>query len=350
MIRMVEYVWMDGAQPTQKLRSKTKFLNIAADSKVSLEDFPDWGYDGSSTYQSEGQCSDLILKPVSFIKDALNDVNKDFVVMCEVLNPDETPHVTNTRAKLRAACEQMKPNEDPWIGFEQEYTLFKGHLPLGWPEGGFPAPQGPFYCGVGADEVHGRQLVMEHAKVCIDSNLMIFGLNAEVMPGQWEFQVGYRGISSESADPLTVSDHLWLARWYLYRLGEGCDIIATLDPKPVKGDWNGAGLHTNFSTSSTRNKECGIQAINAAVERLSMRHEQHIEVYGHGLKERLTGLHETCNISEFKHGVSDRQASIRIPAGVAKNGYGYLEDRRPGANADPYMIATKLIESICLEK
>ena len=238
-------------------------------------------------------------------------------------------------------------SQDPWIGFEQEYTLFKGNTPLGWPENGYPAPQGPFYCGVGADETFGREMVQDHLEACLDANLMLFGINAEVMPGQWEFQVGYRGIAEESADPITVSDHLWVARWLLYRIGEEYGITATLDPKPVKGDWNGAGKHTNFSTAPMRNAETGKQTIDSAITALSRSHEQHISVYGHGLAERLTGQHETAHISQFRAGVSDRGAAIRIPQSVAEKGYGYIEDRRPGANADPYEVAAALVKTIC---
>lgn len=238
---------------------------------------------------------------------------------------------------------------DVWIGFEQEYTLFRGTQPLGWPDRGYPAPQGPFYCGVGADEAFGREMVEEHAKACINANLMIYGTNAEVMPGQWEFQIGYRGLHIESADPLTVCDHLWVARWLLYRIGEEFDISAKLHPKPVKGDWNGAGKHTNFSTKATRDPKTGMSAINDAIAALKANHEAHIKAYGHGIEERLTGRHETASYKEFISGVGNRGASIRIPLSVAQHGCGYLEDRRPCANANPYEVAAMIVETICCE-
>ncbi len=345
MLSQVTYIWMDGASPTQKLRSKVRVIPHP-DRDISLSDFPDWGFDGSSTYQATGHDSDLILKPVHFVTDPILGED-NYLLLCEVMNPDGTPHKSNSRARLRHIMANGGAAFDPWIGFEQEYTLFQGLQPLGWPERGYPAPQGPFYCGVGADETFGRPLVEEHAQACLDAGIMLYGTNAEVMPGQWEFQIGYRGVDSESADPLTVSDHLWLARWILYRLGEDFGVTATLHPKPVQGDWNGAGKHTNFSTKAMRDPKQGMAAIEEAIGRLAKRHDQHIAVYGHGLEERLTGKHETAPMHEFSYGVGNRGASVRIPQSVAVRGYGYLEDRRPGANADPYKVAAILMETIC---
>jgi glutamine synthetase len=258
--------------------------------------------------------------------------------MCEVMNADGTVHSTNTRAPLRVLSEKYK-DEKAWFGIEQEYTLFEGRNPLGWPEGGYPAPQGPFYCGVGADEVYGRDIVEEHMQLCIDAGLQISGINAEVMPGQWEYQIG-------PLSPLDSGDQMWLSRWLLYRIAEDYGVSATLHPKPVKGDWNGAGAHTNFSTESMRSAG-GIKVIEDACEKLSKKHDKHIEVYGAHNEERLTGLHETCSIKEFRYGVSDRGASIRIPMQTANDGFGYLEDRRPSANMDPYKVCAILIETTC---
>ncbi|MBC6416160.1 MAG: glutamine synthetase beta-grasp domain-containing protein [Bdellovibrionales bacterium] len=346
-MNICEYIWIDGALPTRKLRSKMRVLNLNKPFKdVRLEDFEKWGFDGSSTYQARGSDSDLILKPVNFIKDPLRGEGH-FLVMCEVFNSDGTAHPTNTRAHLKKVLDAGASQEDPWFGVEQEYTLFKGRSPLGWPIKGYPAPQGPFYCGVGADEVFGRELVEDHTRACIEAGIMIFGVNAEVMPGQWEFQIGYRNRENEKAGPLEVGDHTWLARWLLYRLGEDYGIMATLDPKPVRGDWNGAGQHTNFSLKSMRDPKTGKEVIEKSIKLLSKKHKEHIAVYGHRLSERLTGLHETCHIDEFKYGIADRGASIRIPLHVSKKNYGYLEDRRPGANADPYEVSAIILKTIC---
>ncbi|MBW3583482.1 MAG: glutamine synthetase beta-grasp domain-containing protein [Euryarchaeota archaeon] len=337
MAVFAEYIWMDGHRPTQKLRCKTKILPL--DAVGSLEDLPEWGFDGSSTMQADGHSSDCMLRPVSYFHDPIRG-GPHVLVMCEVFNADGTVHPSNTRAKLRAIAEKAA-GEECWFGIEQEYTMFRGMQPLGWPENGFPAPQGPYYCGIGADEVFGRDLVEAHLAACIEAGLAISGINAEVMPGQWEFQVGPVG-------PLEVSDQLWVARWLLYRVGEEFGINATLHPKPVKGDWNGAGAHTNFSTKAMRS-EGGIKVIEEACEKLGKAHKKHIGGYGAHNTERLTGLHETCSIDEFRYGVSDRGASIRIPLATAQAGKGYLEDRRPAANMDPYVVTRLMIETICLD-
>jgi glutamine synthetase len=323
-----EYIWIDGKEPTHTLRSKTKVVPVG-------EDPPTWGYDGSSTYQAEGHDSDLVLEPVAVYPDPIRGGDNK-LVMCEVLYPDGTPHPTNRRRACVAAAEKFKMH-DAWFGIEQEYTFFQGAKPLGWPEHGFPAPQGGYYCGVGADEVFGRDIVEAHMDACIHAGLQISGINAEVMPAQWEFQIGPRG-------PIEVSDEMWVARWLLYRIAEDFDVNATLDPKPVKGDWNGAGAHTNFSTKEMR--ESLDKCIEAA-KALGERHELHIAHYGERIAERLTGRHETASYKEYSYGVSSRAASVRIPWQVAKNGQGYIEDRRPNANMDPYVVTRLMLETVC---
>ncbi len=331
---MAEYIWIDGRKPTAKLRSKTKII----DGPVrKLQDIPQWGFDGSSTEQAEGHFSDCRLQPACFTNDPIAG-GENILVLCEVMNADGTPHPSNTRHVLAKVTEAYQDHES-LFGIEQEYTLYDKDWPLGWPEKGFPHPQGRYYCGVGYDEVHGRPLVEAHARACLEAGLALSGINAEVMPAQWEFQIG-------ALPPLEVSDQLWLARWLLYRLGEDYNAYAKLDPKPMSGDWNGAGGHTNFSTRKMR-EEGGLEYIKQTCERLGKLHKQHIRVYGADNDKRLTGKHETCSIFDFRYGVSDRGASIRIPMDTANKGRGYLEDRRPAANLDPYQICTALIETAC---
>ncbi len=331
---MAEYIWLDGVQPTAHLRSKTK---IVEGTVTRLEDLPGWGYDGSSTQQASGHFSDCQLKPVHFVPDPIRGENH-ILVMCEVFNADGSVHVSNTRAGLRevAAC---YVGEESWFGIEQEYVLMEGGRPAGWPKDSFPAPQGDYYCAVGDRFVAGRGLVEEHMQACLKAGLRFSGINAEVMLGQWEFQIG-------PLPPLQMADELWIARWLLLRLGEDYGYDICLDPKPFKGDWNGSGAHTNFSTRAMR-APGGQAVIEEACEILGRNHDKHIAVYGSGNDERLTGRHETCSIREFRYGVSDRGASIRIPMATAQSGAGYLEDRRPAANADPYQVCAALVRTAC---
>ena len=324
-----EYIWIDGTEPTARLRSKTKVLPDKAD-------LPIWGFDGSSTNQAPGSNSDCVLQPVASFADPIRG-GDDVIVMCEVLLPDMTPHVTNTRALLRPIAEKFA-GQEPLFGIEQEYTFFRDGRPLGFPPNGFPAPQAFYYCGVGADEVYGRDVVEAHLEACLDAGLGISGINAEVMPGQWEFQVG-------PLSPLDVSDQLWVARWLLYRTAEDFGLSATLDPKPAKGDWNGAGAHTNFSTKRMREN---YDAVIEAAEALGRDDKpmEHIKSYGMGVKARLTGAHETAPWNEYSYGVSNRGASVRIPWQVEAEKKGYIEDRRPERERRPYVV-TRLIVDTC---
>ncbi len=322
-----EYIWIDGTIPTPKLRSKTKILEEG-------EEPPVWAFDGSSTNQAAGETSDCVLRPVYQCHDPIRGGNS-ILVMNEVLFPDMSPHPTNTRAACEDAAGKYASHE-MIFGIEQEYTFFKGSRPLGFPDAGYPAPQGGYYCGVGADEVFGREVVEKHLTKCLEAGLGVSGINGEVMPGQWEFQIG-------PLPALDVSDQLWVGRWLLYRVAEDDGINATLYPKPARGDWNGAGAHTNFSTKEMRNN---YQACIDAAEALRRRHDLHIANYGAGIEERLTGRHETCSYREFRYGVSDRGASVRIPWQVERDQKGYIEDRRPNANMDPYVVTRLILETV----
>ncbi|MSP78158.1 MAG: glutamine synthetase [Dehalococcoidia bacterium] len=326
-----EYIWIDGTKPTAQLRSKTKIIPVG-------EKPPIWGFDGSSTNQAEGSDSDRVLKPVFTCPDPTRG-GKHVLVLNEVMRTNvTTPHESNTRA----ACVEMAKKYgsfDTWFGIEQEYTLMdpKTNKPLGFPEDGYPGPQGPYYCGIGAELAYGREIVEAHLEACLEAGLKIAGINGEVMPGQWEFQVGPIG-SPEAAD------HLWIARWLMYRIAEDFGVSMTLAAKPMKGDWNGTGAHTNFSTKQMR---VDYDACVAAAEALKTRHDLHIANYGDGIEERLTGRHETASYKTFKYGVSDRGASVRIPWQVAKDKKGYIEDRRPCANMDPYVVTRLVLETVC---
>ncbi|KAI8066357.1 hypothetical protein BC940DRAFT_275211 [Gongronella butleri] len=330
----VEYVWIDAVGC---LRSKTKTVTKVPE---KASDLPEWNFDGSSTGQAEGHDSDVLMQPVALYSDPFRGGNNKFAI-CELFNHDGTPHKTNHRhacAKVMAAFADQRP----WFGIEQEYMLFdpETNKPYGWPMHGFPEPQGKYYCGVGAGKIFGRDIVEAHYRACLYAGVNISGVNAEVAPGQFEFQVG-------PCEGITMGDDLWAARYLLERVSEDFGISVSIHPKPIKGDWNGAGCHTNVSTVAMR-EEGGLAEIQKAIEKLSLRHNEHIAVYGEDNDQRLTGAHETGHISQFSSGVANRGASIRIPRHVGKEGKGYFEDRRPASNIDPYQVTGIIMESINL--
>jgi len=252
------------------------------------------------------------------------------------------PIPTNTRTAAKAIFDKDLKLA-PWFGIEQEYTLIKadGIKPLGFPEVGYPAPQGPYYCGAGFDSAMGRPVADAHYKACLFAGVKIAGINAEVMPGQWEYQIGpCEGIQS--------GDHMWMSRYLMLRICEMMGVNVTFDPKPASGDWNGAGCHTNFSTLPMRTAPGGYDEIIKAIEKLGKKHEEHIKVYGEGNERRLTGAHETAPITAFSYGVANRGCSVRIPRDTEKDKCGYFEDRRPASNMDPYVVTAKIFDTSCL--
>ena len=331
-MRKFEYVWLDGYKPTQSLRSKVK-----------VDDYADvWSFDGSSTKQATGDKSDCILNPVAEYK-TLDRIRADATqtrpglegtyVMCEVLMADHEPHESNTRTN----CVNLV-SDDWWFGFEQEYFMYKDGRPLGWPEKGKPRAQGDYYCGVGDSNVVGREIVDRHTEACMNANIGITGTNAEVALGQWEFQVLGSGIRA--------GDDLWMARYILQRIAEMKGVSINFAPKPQSGDWNGSGMHTNFSNDDMRHQGSEAKLVKIC-EKLSKTHKSAMRYYGSGNEKRLTGKHETQSIKKFSYGVSDRGASIRIPIVTVDNNWnGYLEDRRPAANADPYKVMRHIVRTL----
>lgn len=335
------YIWIDGSG--QALRGKTKTLDAIPS---SIADLPEWNFDGSSTGQSTGQNSDVYIRPCAIFKDPFRR-GDNVLVMCDTYAPDDSPHPTNTRFECNNNMIKAEA-EQPWFGIEQEYTLFdnSGKHPYGWPKHGFPGPQGPYYCGVGADKVKGRKIVEAHYRCCLYAGIKIAGTNGEVMPSQWEYQVG-------PCLGIEMGDHLWVSRWILSRVAEEFNVVVSFDPKPIPGDWNGAGCHTNISTLKMR-EAGGMEHILKAIELFSSKHDEHIKCYdpsnGEDNKRRLTGLHETASIDKFSYGVAHRGCSIRIPRQCEKDGYGYFEDRRPASNADPYTVTNRVIKTMCLSE
>lgn len=334
MSKKYEYVWLDGYNPEPSLRSKVKIDNSAVK----------WSFDGSSTQQAQGESSDCILNPVNeyfmldrIRPDATRKISGDDMsatyVMCEVLDADNNPHVSNTRNAIKNISDEW------WFGFEQEYFMYKDGRPMGWPESGEPREQGDYYCGVGSDNVIGREIVDRHTEACMNAEIGITGTNAEVALGQWEFQVLGKGVKA--------GDDLWMARYILIKIAEWHGVSINFHPKPLgQTDWNGSGMHTNFSNNKMR--DAGSEELMSSMcNALGTVHEIGIKEYGSDNDQRLTGLHETQSIDQFSYGVSDRGASIRIPIyTVQNNWHGYLEDRRPASNADPYRVIRHIVSTL----
>jgi len=326
---LAEYVW----QSDKGLKSKSRTL----EKKIqNLDDLPNWQYAGGS-----GQQSEFILVPRAVFRDPFR-TERDILVFCDRYLGNGEPHPLNTRAPALEIFRQCK-DQHPAFGIEQEYVMTRdGTTPLGFPgteniSRAVPRPEGPHYCGVGYTNVHGRLLAEEHYRYCINAGVKIEGINAELLHGQWEFQVGL-------CEGIEAGDHLWVARYILERLGEAHGIIISYDPKPVPGkEWSASGLHTNFSTLKMRENE-GYQHIIDGIEKLRSHHITHLKLFGEGNERRL----DPKTIEEFTYGVADRSASVRISQEVFDNKKGYFEDRRPASNADPYIVTSNLAKVICL--
>ncbi|KAL6187223.1 hypothetical protein ACLB2K_033424 [Fragaria x ananassa] len=334
---IAEYIWVGGSGLDVRSKARTLPGPVSDPSKL-----PKWNYDGSSTKQAPGKDSEVVLYPQAIFKDPFRRGN-NILVICDCYTPAGEPIPTNRRAAAAKIFNNPAvAAEEPWYGIEQEYTFLQKdtNWPLGWPVGGFPAPQGPYYCSAGADKAFGRDIVDAHYKACIYAGINISGINAEVMPGQWEFQVG-------PCVGITAGDQIWAARYILERITEMAGVVLSLDPKPVKGEWNGAGAHCNYSTKSMRN-DGGYEIIKKAIEKLKLRHKEHIAAYGEGNERRLTGRCETADIHTFSWGVANRGASVRVGRDTEKEGKGYFEDRRPASNMDPYLVTSMIAETTIL--
>jgi len=340
MTSLLEYIWIDG---NGELRSKTKVVyELISD----LSSVPKWNYDGSSTSQAinNGSDTEIILVPVKIVPDPfrrtglkMNTItNLNWLVLCSTYKTDGTPAPNNNRHQsVQIFNERLE--DEPWFGLEQEYFMFDGINGL-WP---VINSQTKWYCGIGHKQPIERLIAEEHLEHCIYSGLNISGINAEVAPYQWEYQIG-PCVGIDSAD-----QHM-LSRYILERVSEKFGIVITYKPKPME-DINGSGCHTNFSTVQTR-EPGGLEYIYKYIDLLAQVHQSHIQVYGEGNELRLTGHHETASIDKFSYGVGTRNTSIRIPNQVVKDRCGYFEDRRPAANIDPYLVTSKIFQTCCLKK
>lgn len=330
----IEYIWIGG---NYELRSKIK---VMYDTRIdNISDIPEWNYDGSSTNQAEGINSEIIIKPMSLFKESINHV----YVICDTYDYQGNPLETNNRFKANETFDK-NIQAKPWFGLEQEYFLIdpKTNKPLGFDSN---KNQGQYYCSVGCGNAHGRHIAEEHMKYCTKVGVNISGMNAEVAPGQWEYQIG-------PCEGIEAGDHLWMARYLLQKVAEKHNIIVNIEPKPLEGDWNGSGCHTNYSTKYMRDGSGtynGLFYINKAIDNLSLKHEEHMNVYGTGNELRMTGKHETANYKIFSQGIANRGASVRIGNSNYNNKKGYFEDRRPSSNCDPYLVTSIIFKTTVLE-
>lgn len=326
---LLEYIWIDG---DGGLRSKTKVVKRYG---FDMEKVPIWNYDGSSTKQAEGSDSEVILKPVRCFLDPFRKKN-NYLVLCESLLPDGTPAKNNTRHNANRIFTEFETLET-MFGIEQEFFISKGNDVLAFSDDKVLADQNDYYCGVGGNNIYERKVIEEAFQNCLFAGLNLTGLNAEVAPSQWEFQVCAYGIDA--------ADQLIVLRYITNRTLELYGYHINLHPKPVTGDWNGSGCHVNFSTNKMR-EEGGIIYIMEGINNLGEKHLESMKIYGLHNEERLTGKHETSSFKDFSYGVANRGASVRIPRDTQKNGCGYFEDRRPSSNMDPYLVTSSIVQNI----
>lgn len=336
-----EYIWQDN---DRNFRSKTKVTNSCIKNITSNEDAI-WNYDGSSTGQAPGSDSEVYIRPVAIYKDPFRKSERfnsdkicfeNYLVLCDTWLPNGEPHSDNTR-EISTKIFQDTYEHEPMFGIEQEFFFINPDIkkPLGFHND--MEKQGPYYCGVGKNKCYGRNLAENILFNALYCDLNITGMNFEVAPGQCEFQICDTGIK--------VCDDLLILRYIMVRTAEDHNIQINFHPKPVEGDWNGSGCHTNFSTKSMRGNG-GLEHILTAIKKLEKKHGEHIECYGIDNDKRLTGKHETADINTFSYGVADRGASIRIPRFTNRDKKGYFEDRRPASNMDPYVVCSKILDTI----
>lgn len=353
-----EYVWIDG---NGELRSKIRVMKDKDIENLNILNNPSfiWNYDGSSCNQASTENSEVILKPVALynnplLRNTMNNSQKCYLLLCESIDKNgNNVHGSNYQyAKEIFENENVKKSEI-WFGIEQEYFFvdpFTKNVVDFIPynnKNNDKLLQGAYYCGVGGNNIYTKQrnIALKHMSICLDMNIPISGINAEVAPSQWEYQVG-------PCTGISACHDLWVSRYILKQIAESEDLDVTFHPKPIRGPefeekWNGSGAHINVSTKESR-EEDGLNVIYQYMELLKDKHKEHLEVYGEDNEYRLTGHHETGSMNEFTYGVGSRGASIRIPNTSAENKCGYFEDRRPASNIDPYLACGIITKTLLL--
>ncbi|KAJ2947014.1 hypothetical protein O0L34_g16358 [Tuta absoluta] len=336
---LATYVWIDGTGVN--LRAKERTLDFVP---KTFKDLPVWYYDGANTNQATPDNSDTFMFPEVIYHDPFRR-GSHILVLCDTYQYSYQPTNSNFRKDCVMVTEKGEV-EEPWFGFNQEFMLqtTDGH-PLGWPAGGFPAPPGPYYCAVGANKIVARDLMEAFYRSCLFAGVKVNGIHAGTSPAQWCFQVGPSpGIKS--------ADDLWMARYILSRLAEEYGVIASLEPQPVP-DWPGNGTFLYFSSKDMRDDE-GILVIERMIDKLARRHGVHINEYdahnGEDNVRRLTGRNGMPHIKDFTAGVANRNCCVRIPRQVSEDKRGYIEDRRPASNADPYRLIIIMLKTCIFDE
>ncbi len=379
---IAEYIWIDG---NGNLRSKARTLDLG---KLYLDTndndyryrngeqshlIPKWNYDGSSTQQADSTNSEILLSPCYAVPCPFR-WGQNILVLCDTYKSDFTPAYYNNRIRAKQLFDKNLEAQ-PWFGMEQEFFMMtvppnKSNwnttppplpTPIGSDDFKFEK-QGQYYCSVGSQNAFGRECIDTHYKCCLYAGLNISGINAEVAPGQWEYQIG-------PVEGLEAGDQLWLSRYILQRVAEKYKIIINFEPKPLKGNWNGSGCHTNYSTKAMREgtiekinsglavtaresigkEKSGIEYIHEAINKLALKHKEHMAVYGTDNELRMTGEHETSSYDNFTFGSGNRAVSVRIPTQTERDKKGYLEDRRPSSNMDPYVVTGIIFKTTVID-
>lgn len=338
------YVFVDGT--LERTRCKTRTLDFEP---KSAEECPEWTFCALASYQwpDAGPKSEAYLSPVALFRDPfLKGRNK--LVLCEVLQHDRSPMKTNTRRSCLNAMNKAK-DQQPWFGIEQEYVVTEkdGH-PVDWPRDAKHKIKalGPYCYGVGADVTSGRYISDAHYKACTYAGVKMAGTNCEGVLSQWEYQVG-------PLEGVDAADHLWMSRYILDRVAEDFGVLVSLDPMPYPpGNWLGSAMHTNFSTKAMRS-DGGVSAIRAAIEKLKSNADADLAKYDTARVKRNklrvgSGMY-TTPLEQFTADECSKEVSVRIPRTVVDAGKGYLEERRPGGNADPYTVCETIVRTVCLD-
>jgi glutamine synthetase len=350
----VEYLWtgtdntfsVNNLNITKKrFYTKVKTIelkNTYAPIKLTLADIPIWSFDGSSTGHivptSSNANTEVILSPVKLYDHPFPTESIKYLVLCDTYDINSVPNKFSTRANVINTF-LTNSNLIPWYGLEQEYVFMNAlndgiygwdmTNPALWPQ------QNDHYCGLSIYCKKLRPIVEDHYNRCLKIGINISGFNAEVMPSQWEFQIG-PSVGIDAADDLVT------ARYILERLAESNDLYINYHPKPLP-NYNGSGCHHNFSTTQTRqlNADTCRAFYSLLFEKFNAKHEETMKYYGANNTLRLTGIHETSNMTNFTYDIGTRHTSIRVPV----NTYTYFEDRRPAASIDPYISTWALLNN-----